>query len=242
MPTYLKKAYVVADLVSATENAAAPVLAVYTPNTIRGEERHYFVASNNPKIYLFGPDQRKLAPLTPTVVGTVLADNPALHDMSLDSGKTYSIPANTSEDANYVQWDLGTAATRYIVAKAYSETTNLYAIVKVSADGTTWTDVVRAVYGTAAKTPAKLNFRYVRMTASNSNTSAYNVTFYEIEVYDPAAYLEAKTGTGYVAIEHVSTNENQKCVIFDGGDLLNYYAARIKMWQISFARGVVEVT
>jgi hypothetical protein len=179
--------------------------------------------------------------ITPSQVGTLLVYGSAMNDFDDGTGVTSSTIASTvAEDANYLQWDLGTIAQRYIYAKGASNAGNGILVVKVSSDGTTWTDVLRTNSTTATSAIKKLSFRYVRYTCKG-NVANDTVTLYELNVFDPTNYNDMSSSTGDTIIEYEVSYRSKVAVIADADDKVNYYVYDLSKVKPTVSEGVLTI-
>jgi len=136
-----------------------------------------------------------LQAITPTQVGTRITDDPVLHDGDDDTSKSYTNLG--TEDTNYLQWDLGIVKTIWITAYGRGDGAGYGTfIVKVSTDGTVWTDVVRTDSAAWAWGILYGDYRYVRLTGSTENVTSpelYGFRIATLEVFELTGQIQKGT-------------------------------------------------
>jgi len=151
-------------------------------------ENTTFKLITNASFYFIGDERNDiLSSATRTVLQTGFNDELLRdHDDSTYTQPANDIPANYTVDL--VRYDFGTINNRFIKVKMESTNTNAIVRLLVSSDGVSYNtvayisnNIIDSVYFTS--------FRYIKLQAYNSSTSAMpasNYKYYTLEVYEPS--------------------------------------------------------
>lgn len=230
--THRKVSKTFSEVTAEQRGVSTPAVAVNKNNIEYGHERFIRLAGLNPVIRHYDYSKEKSHTVTPTVVGAQLVYSSKMNDYDDSTYLLDDAAGIWSEDSNYVQWDLGSSATRYIYALASSDASTTRAIVKVSPDGTNWTYVVDVANGVQAKI-MKATFRYVRFTYANSESVTHYVSLRELNVFDVADTTKTVSGSGSTVIESSFSPEVKHMVIVEADSLVNYYVYDISNVKIT---------
>lgn len=238
--SFYKKVYAQTEVVALT--TASPPILLYNKANIGVARRFIRVRSNNPKIYEFAMGKDKAPGSTVTNGGFTLTNAGKEFDHDDATNMSASIPGGTAESL-VRQYDFGSVATRYIFYKfATDSAAGITARLYYSADGSTWTLINSASAATVSGF-LKASFRYLKFTAANTASSAYNVSMYTLEVFDPNDPTQSKApaGTNVVAELNIATLNALVSVILDADLTIAYYVYDVESAKVTISEGEYAV-
>jgi len=184
--------------------------------------------------YHFKKDKEKTQ--TATITDYVTVTNPTYdRDFNDDTYAYYSVPATTTQDIRL--YDYGSVATRFILCKIGSVTSGTFSRLYISSDGSTWTLVAQRE-GASTTYLIKATFRYIKWQGYNTNSTAYAVYLYTLEVFDPND-CTASSNTGEFVIAGYG---DIGWIILDGSGQCAYYVYDISDAKVTDTQYVLVVT